>query len=186
MTLVIFHRSIRRPMKTLTCTTKLVSLSNMYSSTTRDWKTPNMMERTDKPSRDCLLFQNWMSEGETELSSSVLRAVFECRYTSGELTILKGKKLKDAVHNGDNNSETQQVGVGFQKGHLFNKNKISLLKIYLDTWNHRIYLAAAITKRQEYCLHASLSRYLEWLITIVQHHSVLNVQVRATKGKKTN
>lgn len=61
MTLVIFHRSMRRPMKTLTCTTKLVSLSRMYSSTTRDWNTPKMMERTDKPSRDCLLFQNWMS-----------------------------------------------------------------------------------------------------------------------------
>lgn len=66
MTLVIFHRSIRRPMKTLTCTTKLVSLSRMYSSTTRDWKTPKMMERTDKPSRDCLLFQNWMSEEDGE------------------------------------------------------------------------------------------------------------------------
>lgn len=64
MTLVIFHRSIRRPMKTLTCTTKLVSLSKMYNSTTRDWKTPNMMERTDSPSRDCLLFQNWISEEE--------------------------------------------------------------------------------------------------------------------------
>lgn len=64
MTLVIFHRSMRRPMKTLTCTTKLVSLSSMYSSTTRDWNTPNMMERTDRPSRDCLLFQNWISEGE--------------------------------------------------------------------------------------------------------------------------
>lgn len=122
-------------MKTLTCTTKLVSLSNMYSSTTRDWKTPNMMERTDKPSRDCLLFQNWMSEGETEFSSSVLRAVFECRYTTGELTILKGKKLKDAVHNGDNNSETQQVGVGFQKGHLFNKK----LEITQDTFRHYIH-----------------------------------------------
>lgn len=70
MTLVIFHRSIRRPMKTLTCTTKFVSLSSMYSSTTRDWKTPNMMERTDRPSRDCLLFQNWISEEEMVMSWS--------------------------------------------------------------------------------------------------------------------
>lgn len=68
MTLVIFHKSIRRPMKTLTCTTKLVSLSSMYSSTTRDWKTPNMMERTDRPSRDCLLFQNWISVREMVMS----------------------------------------------------------------------------------------------------------------------
>lgn len=74
MTLVIFHRSMRRPMKTLTCTTKLVSLSRMYSSTTRDWNTPNMMERTDRPSKDCLLFQNWISEGEkTELRWSKVR-----------------------------------------------------------------------------------------------------------------
>lgn len=36
-----------------------------------------------------------------------------------ELTILKGKELKDAVHDGDDNSETQQVRVGFQKGHLY-------------------------------------------------------------------
>lgn len=78
MTLVIFHRSMRRPMKTLTCTTKLVSLSRMYSSTTRDWNTPNMMERTDRPSRDCLLFQNWISEEKTELrSNSGKRSLFK-------------------------------------------------------------------------------------------------------------
>lgn len=40
-----------------------------------------------------------------------------------DLTILKGKKLEDAVHNGDNNSESQQVWVGFQKGHLYRDRK---------------------------------------------------------------
>lgn len=34
------------------------------------------------------------------------------------LTVLEGKKLEDAVHDGDDDCETQQVGVGFQKGHL--------------------------------------------------------------------
>ena len=36
-----------------------------------------------------------------------------------DLTVLEGKKLKDAVHNGDNDGESQQVWVGFQKGHLY-------------------------------------------------------------------
>lgn len=35
-----------------------------------------------------------------------------------ELTILEGKELKDAVHNGDNYGDSQQVWVGFQKGRL--------------------------------------------------------------------
>lgn len=87
MTLVIFHRSIRRPMKTLTCTTKLVSLSSMYNSTTRDWKTPNMMERTDRPSRDCLLFQNWISAEEM-----VVRWSWRCINTVWTILLFKKNK----------------------------------------------------------------------------------------------
>lgn len=38
---------------------------------------------------------------------------------SFNLTILEGKKLKDTMHDGDNDGESQEVGVGFQKGHLY-------------------------------------------------------------------
>lgn len=73
------------------------------------------MERTDRPSRDCLLFQNWMSGGRRRgdvLSSSDIRAAFWMQ-KRGQLTILEGEELKDAVHDGDHNGETQQVWVGF-------------------------------------------------------------------------
>lgn len=53
-----------------------------------------------------------------------------------DLTILEGKKLKDAVHDGDNNGETQQVRVGFQKGHLYKE-------IFFGIWSysgHTIYI----------------------------------------------
>lgn len=113
MTLVIFHKSMRRPMKTLTCTTKLVSLSRMYNSTTSDWNTPKMMERTDKPSRDCRLFQNWISEREESRnqakevkpvqSNCVGKKATLIKTKTWKHTILEGEEFKDAVHNGDNN-----------------------------------------------------------------------------------
>lgn len=34
------------------------------------------------------------------------------------LTVLEGEELKDAVYDGDDDRDAQQVGVGFQKGHL--------------------------------------------------------------------
>ena len=42
------------------------------------------------------------------------------------LTILEGKKLEDAVHNGDNNGDSQQVRVGLQKGHLYREGVFNL------------------------------------------------------------
>lgn len=42
----------------------------------------------------------------------------QIKNSSSSLTILEGKKLKDTVHDGDNNGETQQIWVGFQEGHL--------------------------------------------------------------------
>lgn len=35
-----------------------------------------------------------------------------------DFTILEGKKLEDAVHNGHHDGESQQVRVSFQKSHL--------------------------------------------------------------------
>lgn len=70
------------------------------------------MERTDRPSRDCLLFQNWMSEERQRK-----RVEFKWRSDhwceNSNLTVLEGQELKDAVHDGDHNGETQQVRVGF-------------------------------------------------------------------------
>lgn len=54
-----------------------------------------------------------------------------------DLTILEGKKLKDAVHDGDNNGETQQVRVGFQKGHLY-KGIFFFCNLKLQ-WSHNIH-----------------------------------------------
>lgn len=64
-----------------------------------------------------------------------------------DLTILEGKKLKDAVHDGDNNGETQQVRVGFQKGHLYKEIFFWNLKLQ---WSHNIhfYVRSEINARQ--------------------------------------
>lgn len=77
-----------------------------------------MMERTDRPSRDCLLFQNWISVEEAVVSRAA--GVLLPRHALGirAHTVLEGEKLKDAVDDGDDDGEAQQVGVGFQKGHL--------------------------------------------------------------------
>lgn len=77
-----------------------------------------MMERTDRPSKDCLLFQNWMSEGETAVSRASGVRLPPSAIPCCVLTVLEGEELKDAVHDGDDDGEAQQVGVGFQKGHL--------------------------------------------------------------------
>ena len=55
---------LRSPTKMLMMTTVLVSLSRMYSSTTKDWNTLKNTERTDRPSRDFRLLQNWTSGRE--------------------------------------------------------------------------------------------------------------------------
>lgn len=47
-----------------------------------------------------------------------------------DLTILEGKKLENAVHDGDNDSESEQVGVGLQQGHL-NKESVFKLKLHM-------------------------------------------------------
>lgn len=61
LTLLIFQTSIPSPMKQLTLIKKLASLSRTYKSTTRDWNTLKNTERTDRPSNDFRLFQNWIS-----------------------------------------------------------------------------------------------------------------------------
>lgn len=77
-----------------------------------------MMERTDRPSKDCLLFQNWMSEGETAGQPRGTTSLLTRKRGAAVLTVLEGEELEDAVHDGDDDGETQQVGVGFQQGHL--------------------------------------------------------------------
>lgn len=57
-TLVIFQISIKRPIKQLMMMTKLVSLSRMYSSTIKDWKTLKKTDRTERPARDSRVLQN--------------------------------------------------------------------------------------------------------------------------------
>ena len=61
MTLGTFHKSIRRPIPTLNLTIVFVSLSNTYKRTISDVTQPNNTELTDKPSKDFLFRQNWMS-----------------------------------------------------------------------------------------------------------------------------
>ena len=60
-TFCIFQISIAKPMNTLTRTTKLVSLSRTYRQTTKDWNTLKKTDLTDRPSKDFLLRQNWIS-----------------------------------------------------------------------------------------------------------------------------
>ena len=61
VTLWIFQTSIQSPTKQLSLITVLVSLSNTYSRTIKDWKTLKNTDLTDKPSNDFRLFQNWIS-----------------------------------------------------------------------------------------------------------------------------
>ena len=61
ITLGTFHKSIRRPMPTLNFTIVLVSLSNTYKRTISEVTQPNKTELTDKPSKDFLFRQNWIS-----------------------------------------------------------------------------------------------------------------------------
>lgn len=42
----------------------------------------------------------------------------------GDLTVLEGEEFEDAVHDGDDDGETQQVGVGLQQGHLHREHLI--------------------------------------------------------------
>uniref|UniRef100_A0A2M3ZR06 Putative secreted peptide n=1 Tax=Anopheles braziliensis TaxID=58242 RepID=A0A2M3ZR06_9DIPT len=62
-------------MKQLTLIMKLVSLSSTYSSTITDWNTLKNTDRTDKPSSDFRLFQNWISFLNASSSNTLCRIV---------------------------------------------------------------------------------------------------------------
>lgn len=71
-----------------------------------------------------------MKLGQTHTVQTILLLLCEVLSTDCcNLTILEGEKLKDAVHNGDNDGESQQVWIGFQEGHLHKEFivKLSLL-----------------------------------------------------------